>query len=248
MPPEQGSYIEQTGEGLQQLFTTILHFQAPTREQIVNALEGISNLQAVGLVVIGIIFLFFGFRFFKAVVVINGIAIGGILGTYIGSTMSSNNTPLVMGLAGAALLGVIAYPTVKYAVGLMGALAGGLIGYILWYSITSVAHYESIQSHAWVGAVVGVIIVGMLTFVAFHIAVMIFTSVQGALMVVGGILSILLSASEQARTSFKPLLIGNDLLLTVIIAVPAAIGFTLQLSSHIAKVKKKRKATEKPPV
>jgi len=36
--------------------------------------------------------------------------------------------------------------------------------------------------------------------------------------------------------------------LTVVIGVPAVIGFTLQLSSHTAGVKKKRKATEKPPV
>lgn len=248
MTPEQGSYIEQTGKGLQEVLTTVLHFQVPTREQFISALESLNTLQAVGIIVFGVFFLFYGYRFFKAMVVVNGIAIGALLGMYIGSMTASSNAPLVMGLAGAALLGVIAYPTVKYSVGLMGALAGGLVGYALWYSITAVAHYESMQAHAWVGGVVGMITVGMLTFVVFRVAVMVFTSVQGAIMTMGGILSILLTASQQARSSFRPVLVGNDLLLTVLIGVPAAIGFALQLSSHTAKVRKKRKATEKPPV
>ena len=139
--------------------------------------------------------------------------------------------PLLMGVAGAILLGILARPAIKYAVCLFSAVAGGLAGFAFWHFLTNAVNRPELVQHAWAGAIIGIIALG----------------VQGALMVFSGICALMLSG-QSLSDSVKPELLGNDYLLTILVAVPAAVGFAVQLSADTTKVKKKRKATEKPPV
>ena len=123
----------------------------------------------------------------------------------------------------------------------------GLVGFGLWCFVTNALHREALRQHAWVGGLVGMITVGMLAWVAFRVAVMIFTSVQGSIMVVSGI-SALLLAYQGTKQWLLPHLQGNPLVLSLLIGVPATVGFALQHAKETAKIKKKRKTTEKPPV
>ena len=135
--------------------------------------------------------------------------------------------PLLMGAAGAILLGILAKPAVKYAVGLFSAVAGGLIGFALWHFIANALGRQDIVQHAWAGGIIGMVAAGMLTFVAFRPAVMIFAALQGAIMIVSGLFALLL-AHAGIRDSIKPELVSNDFLLTILISVPAAVGFAIQ--------------------
>lgn len=245
----QTTHAEQVGKGLLELFDGLLRLNFPTREEFVGCLETLDTLQAAAIIVIGVWYLFYGHKYYKAMVVINGIGAGALIGMYIGRTFmnGSSNTPLLMALGGAALLGAVAWPMLKYAVGIMGALAGGLIGYGSWHLIATAVGNDALRQHAWTGGIIGMVVVGMITFTAFRASVMIFTGLQGAIMTVGGISSLLL-ANAVMRESIRPVLIGNDLLLSILIGVPAAIGFAAQYATDAAKIHKKRKATEKPPV
>lgn len=243
----QTTPVEQAGKEPLDLFTDLLHFQLPTRADFIGCLESLNTLHAAIFVVLGIWFLFYGHKYFKAMVVINGAMIGALLGIYIGSLSRSQNMPMLLGLAGMVLLAAIAWPTKKYVVGIMGALAGGLIGYSGWYMITTAVGNEALGQQAWVGGIIGLIIVGMITFVFFRASVMIFTSLQGAIMAVGGICSLLL-ASGSINSSFKPSLLDNYLLLNILIGVPAVAGFAIQYATVTAEIHKKRQTTEKPPV
>ena len=235
------------GTGPSGLFDYLVKFQFPTRADFVSGLESLPTLYAVGLTLAGIVFLLYGFKWFKALVVIDGAAIGAMAGASLGSLRASPNMPLLLGLGGAVLLGILAYPTVRYAVGLMSALAGGVIGYGLWHFAANAVGRPDALQHAWAGGVIGMIAVGMLTFIAFRPAVMIFTSLQGALMIIAGICSLLLNRGDMGET-VRPELVNNNFLLIVLAAVPALAGFTVQFSREAAVIRKKRKQTEKPPV
>ncbi len=243
----QTTGAERTGNGLLSVFDYLGRFQMPSRPDFLDGLQSLPTLMAVLLVLAGILYLWHGFRFFKALVIANGAALGGLVGWYLGSFRESPNMPLLMGLAGAVLLGVLAWPAIKYAVGIMGALAGGLAGFALWLFVAHALNRPMLIQHAWAGGLIGMALVGMLAFVAFRPAVMVLTSVQGATMFFAGVGSLLLAHSSISE-SIKPELVANDFLMTVLIAVPAAAGFTLQFSTETAKIRKKRKATEKPPV
>ena len=243
----QTSGTEQASNGLQRVFDYLWRLEFPARVDFFDGLETLPTLSAVGLIVGGIVFLVLGFKYFKALVIADGAAIGALIGAYVGSFRDSPNMPWLLGVAGAALLGILAWPTIKYAVGLMGAVAGGLAGFALWLAVANAIGNESLIQHAWAGGLLGMILIGMLTFVAFRPAVMIFTAVQGAIMTVSGACSLLLSHSG-IRESIRPELVSNDFLLSVLVGVPAVTGFTLQFATEAGKIRKKRKATEKQPV
>ncbi len=245
----QTTYPQQAGSGLMKILDCLLNLNMPTREEFITSLETLSTLQAAAIVAIGIWYLFYGYKYFKAMVVINGAGGGALIGMYISRTFfnGSPNTPMLMALGGAVLFGALAWPMLKYAVGIMGALAGGLVGYAGWHLIATAIGNETMRQHAWTGGVVGMVIVGMIAFVVFRASVIIFTALQGAIMTVGGTISLLLAHSATSD-SVRPMLVGNDLLLIIILGVPAAIGFAAQYATDTAAIRKKRKATEKPPV
>ncbi len=246
----QTTYAEQAGSGLMEILDSLLHLNMPTREEFITSLETLTTLQAAVVVALGIWYLFYGHKYFKAMVVINGAGAGALIGMYISQTLftdGSPNTPMLMALGGAALLGALAWPMLKYAVGIMGALAGGLVGYAGWHLIATAIGNEAMRQHAWTGGVIGMVVVGMIAFVVFRASVMIFTGLQGSLMTVGGTISLLLAHSA-TNDSIRPAIVGNDLLLIIILGVPAVIGFAAQYATDAAAIRKKRKATEKPPV
>lgn len=243
----QTSSPEGTSGGLARIFDYLWRLELPTQAEFLDGLQGLPTLFAAGLIIVGAVFLLLGFKYFKILVIANGAAIGALVGAYIGSLRGSPNMPWLLAVAGAALLGFLAWPTIKYTVGLMGALAGGLAGFALWLAVGNALANEALVRHAWAGGIIGMILVGMLTFVAFRPAVMIFTAVQGSVMIVSGFCSLLL-VHPGIRDSIQPELAGNDFLLSVLVAVPAVVGFVVQFAMEFGKIREKRKKVEKPPV
>ena len=84
---------------------------------------------------------------------------------------------------------------------------------------------------------------GLLAFVIFKLVVVVFTSVQGSLMVVSGICAILMKI-EPLRSKLQTSMSSNIHLLALLIVVPAVIGFALQYTAVVKKARKKRKASE----
>jgi len=235
--------VQRANQGLLKIFDYIGSLDFPTRAELIADLEATGDLQAVILALAGVPFLILGFKCFKALVVINAAGIGGLCGMYVGVLSKSQNMPLLLGLAGAVLLGTLAWKTIKYCVCVMGALAGGLLGYGLWHFVASALGRPGLTGHSWAGGLVGMVAVGMLAFIIFRTAVMIFTAVQGSLMIVAGALAVLLP-NDSIRNS----LVNNDYVLNILVGVPAAVGFVYQHSEEAGKIRKKRKETEKPPV
>jgi hypothetical protein len=104
----------------------------------------------------------------------------------------------------------------------------------------------TVAGYAWAGAIVGLVGVGLMTFVWPRTAVMVLTTVQGSLMVVCGACGVLVG--QNLAPSLAGELTANDYLLGILIGVPAIAGFTYQFATESSKVHKKRQATEKPPV
>jgi len=242
----QAPSADRINRGLLRILDYVRDLEMPTRADFVADVQGLSQLEAVVLLLGGVALLALGFKYFKLFVILNGAALGGLVGMYLGATTESTRLPAVLGLGGAVLLGALAYPAIKSFVCLMGAAAGGVLGYGVWNVAANAANRPGMLDHAWAGGLVGAVAVGMLAWVAFRAAVMIFTSVQGSLMVVAGGCSLLLAYGMGERLQSE--LTGNAYVLPVLIGVPAGVGFAFQYSHEAAKIKKKRQATEKPPV
>lgn len=204
--------------------------EIPSQDQIVDAMLDLANSQygavlAMLLFACGLVYMLQGWKIFKVLVVANVAVLGAVVGSYLGSMARGQNTWMYASVAGAMLLGGLAWPLMKYAVSLLGGMVGSFVGYGLWHYVANATDRPEMLQYSWVGALVGLITLGLLAFVILRFVVMIVTSLQGAVMALGGVLAIMLKYMAE---DLEGPLRENDHLMLILIGVPAIIGFVFQ--------------------
>jgi hypothetical protein len=217
----------------------------PTQQEFVQYLSTMDPLQAVLLLAIGLTYMLAGYKMFRVLVTANMAFLGFALGHIVGNwAPSPHNLPFVTGVAGALLLGVLSWPLMKFAVSLMGGLIGAAVGAILWRYLARVAGQETLVPYYGVGAMLGLVTLGMLTFVIFRMTIIIFTSLQGSAMAVAAALSMLLRY-ERFRPQVEDGLMNNVHLLPLLILVPTIIAIVIQDATGGGRHKESAKGPKK---
>lgn len=151
--------------------------------------EQISTLtwiQAVIAISFGAVYMLYGCKIFKILVVIAFALLGMTAGIYAGQTLGDQQYEIWGGVIGSIVLGILSIPMMKWAVSLLGAIAGGVLTAAAWYAFKLPENYLIIA-----GALIGMIAGGMLSFIIFDAAVILFTSLGGGALVLIGILALL---------------------------------------------------------
>ncbi len=218
---------------LQNLFETVTAmFSRPDAlaqpESLVEHLQALSVVWAVVFLIVGLLCLLNGYRFYRTATVAIALMIGLFAGYWLGQQIQA---PMVVAGCLGLLLGAIAFPLMKFAVAIFGGLSGAFVGANLWAGFASAlnrAADTTIPVDAfWVGALVGLMLFGMLAFILFKLSVVLFTSVSGATIAVLGGLALLLSFDPWAET-IKSGLTASQLVIPLLVFVPAVIGLILQ--------------------
>ena len=154
-------------------------------------ISSLTWLQALIAVSFGAVYLLYGWRIFKVITVV----CFGMLGLFAGMKVGQmiGGSILWGGIIGLAVLAALSIPLMKWAVSILGAVAGGIITSGIWFACGLP------QEYLWAGAIIGVIAGGMISFIVFRIAVMLFTSFGGAILIIVGLLA-LLHLYEQSQT------------------------------------------------
>ncbi len=191
-------------------------------------INALSWFHAVLAVSFGVVFLLYGWRVFKSLTVISFALIGMFLGMKVGETMGSQ---MWGGVVGLALLASLSMPLMKYCICVLGAMAGGILTGAVWHAC------ELPQLFIWAGGAVGVVAGGMISFIVFKIAVMLFTSLGGSAIMMSGMLALLhlyqfdkLSPEDKeiGLTFIKSLVFDRQWFLPVALLTPTIIGLILQ--------------------
>lgn len=180
-------------------------------------------LQAVIGISFGIIILMYGWRIYKALTTIGF----GILGLYIGLWVGEQfQKPLPSAIVGAALLVILAIPLMRWAVAVLGAVAGGILAAGIWHSCNLP------QEFVWAGGLVGVVAGGMISFVVFKLAVMLFTSLSGTSLIVIGAFALIYRyetfACDPPTTHLNQLYYGNGWFLPLLLTTGTLLGILMQ--------------------
>jgi len=237
--PSQAELAQKSSD----LWTKIASFEMPSQIDYVNYLTGMHLAVAVILLVCGLVYLLHGWKVFKILVVVNAGLIGAFAGFHLGASLGGQNTSIFAGIAGALLCAVLSWPLMGIAVSLMGALAGGFLGCGIWIYVAEASGKPAMAQHAWAGGLIGLVALGLLAFVVLQAIVMVFTSVQGAFMVISGAGAVLLRIPSFKSTVYSGLA-GSTHLLVLLIGTPAIIGLGCQYAAMLKKAKKKKKAAE----
>ncbi len=203
-------------------------------DTLVQDLQNLGAIWAVVFMIVGILCLFNGPKFYKVATV----AVAGAIGTFGGYWLGQHiDAPYIVAGALGLLFAVVAFPLMKYAVSVFGGLAGAFIGANLWAGISHAVNTAASkggnattvmpEGSYWIGALIGLIVCGMLAFVVFKLSVELFTSVSGATLAVLGVLALLLSF-EPWRESVSSGVTANKLVIPLLVFVPAIIGLILQ--------------------
>jgi hypothetical protein len=182
----------------------------------------LSWLQAVIAISFGVVYLLYGWRIFKVVVVICFGLVGLFAGIKIGSRFDSE---ILGGVIGLSLLAGLSIPLMRWAVSLLGAIAGGIITSGIWYA------FELPEKYILAGALIGIIAGGMISFIVFKIAVMLFTSFGGGILIITGLLSLIYryeSIQEPPIVTVKTMLYNNHWFLPTLLLAPTIIGIIVQ--------------------
>lgn len=190
----------------------------PTQIDLLDWCRDMTPLTAAILVILGIIFLLFGYYMYKWLVALNAVALGAIIGGLVGDKLGSAVVgAIVIGL----LSGVATWLLMKWAVAVMGGLYGAILGQSIWRS------FNMDPTYAWAGAAMGLVFFGLLSFILFRGCLIIYTSLQGAVMVVFGLLGLLCKYQDVAPKISHHVHV-SPALLPVVIFVPTIIGLMFQ--------------------
>jgi hypothetical protein len=190
----------------------------PMQGDLLDWCHSVGPAIAVVLILAGIVYLLFGYSIFKVLVTVNAGLLGGYVGVLVGE---SAGVEVPAAIVGGLLAATFAWPTMRYAVAIMGALFGAVLGVTLWRLGNLDPHF------GWSGGMTGFVFFGLLSFLLFRECIMTYTSLQGAVMLVFGILAL----------AFKYQDIGGPLthhfelrpfLLPMTIFIPTLCGFIYQ--------------------
>jgi len=217
-----------------------------TREYL-EYLEYLHPLSAAALLALGGIFLALGWKQYKALITLDAMALGAALGVYLATQYTHRaNMDLYLGTAGAVLFAAIAWPLMKWAVCVLGALVGGVVGYAAWCYAARAFANPNLGQQAWAGGVLGLVVVGLLSLVIFRTVVILIMALEGSVLLVSGAFGLLLN-HQGVHEPLKARLTENIYLLPLALLLPALIGFIFQQSKFLQLQAKKRKlAMQKP--
>ncbi|HAU37438.1 MAG TPA: hypothetical protein DCX07_06930 [Phycisphaerales bacterium] len=221
-----------------EFFDKIFSLRMPEQAEFMSFLTSMGVIQGFLLIAVGVVYLLTGWKIFKTLVVVNAAVLGAYGGYIFGGNFQGENMPVFGAIAGALLVAVLAWPLMKYAVSLMGGLAGAFVGYGIW-AHAAAAFGRPGHEFAWAGGLIGLITMGLLAFVIFRFVITVFTALQGSAMMVSGLIAVALKVQSLSPRVMSALS-GNKMLLHLLILAPAVVGFVYQNSAAAAKAKKKK--------
>jgi len=190
-------------------------------ELIWQQIISLGLLEALTFISFGTVCLFYGWRVFKVLVVISFAVLGLFLGIVVTDRLFGPDNQMIGGMVGLGLLAVLSVPLMRWAVSVLGAVAGGVITSGVWYACGFTEQY------IWAGALVGIVAGGMISFIIFRIAVMLFSCLGGSGLVVTGVLA-LLYLYEPTKAQIEELVFAHKWFLPLVLMVPTAVGVFLQ--------------------
>jgi hypothetical protein len=184
-------------------------------------ITSLNLVEALTFISFGAVCLLYGWRVFKILVVISFALLGLFFGVAATDKISGENHRLLGGLVGLCLAGALSVPLMRWAVSVLGAIAGGIVTSGIWYACGLT------ETYIWAGALVGIVAGGMISFIIFRIAVMLFSSLAGSSLISVGMLALLYLYPE-TKEQVQELVFTEKWFLPVVLLAPTVVGLICQ--------------------
>jgi len=218
--------LPETGRGPGAIFSDALSTRLDVLshpESMKSILSEVNIVWAGIFVFVGLLCVLQGYRWHKWLIVVLGGMAGVWAGTKYGAEIGSKHVAAAcFGVLGA----VLSWPMMRYSVALFGGLAGAFAGANIWTAVGQPAGDHRI------GALVGLIVAGLMAFTAFRYVVVGLTTIGGATLLVFGAMAALMQM-DTFRSSIVSGMSDHPLLVPVVTGSTALFGVIFQLSGGI---------------
>ena len=201
----------------------------PAQGDLLHACHNATAPVAVLLILMGIVYLLFGFSIAKILVTLNAAILGGWVGAMIGDRIGGDGASLPGAVVAGLLAATAAWPTMKWSVAVMGGMLGAVLGVVVWRLV------DLDPNFGWSGGLTGLVLCALLSLLLFRPCVMTYTSIQGAAMLVFGVLALALK-HEDVGPMLNAHLQGRPFVLPMTIFVPTLLGYIYQQTMSAAPV------------
>jgi hypothetical protein len=177
-------------------------------------------VEALTFISFGTVCLFYGWRIFKILVTICFGLLGLFLGIWANQQLIRGDV-IWLSLICVIFFAVLSVPFMRWGVTLLGAFSGGILTAGMWLAAGLPEQY------VWAGGLVGLIAGGMVSFIIFKVAVILFTSLGGSSLMVVGVLAILYRYMVEGER-FQEFVHANQWFLPALLLIPMGLGVFLQ--------------------
>ena len=178
------------------------------------------------LIGLGLVYLTFGYAIFKYLVTLNAILIGVWLGVLAGNTFEQ---PVPGAVVGGLLAAALTWPMLRWAVAVLGAALGFAVGVSFWTGTGFEPRYAA------AGGLIGAVTLGLTSFIAYRLSVVWFLALQGAVMLVLGLLGTFFQFGATGP-AVGDALANQPLILPIALLVPLVFGLMYQRQPAAAAV------------
>jgi len=190
----------------------------PEQGDLLNWCRDMGPGTGILLMLIGAVYLMYGWSLHKGLVTLNAAALGGFAGVWIGDKAGY---PLAAAIIGALVIGLITFPLRKWAIAIMGGICGIVVGMGMWRSIGLDPEVS------WAGGVIGLISFGLASFILLRGSLIMYTSIQGSMMFIIGLLGLILKYQE-VTPKVTHNMTTQPLILPIAVLVPTILGLVFQ--------------------
>ncbi len=187
--------------------------------ELLDRLSQVPFLAGSALVAVGLLCVFNGYRWHKWVVAILAFLAGLRLGDMLSEQFGRSE---IVAIALGSLCAIVATPLMKITVAIFSGLTGAFIGANVWTAFNATAADQN-----WAGAAMGFIALALISLIVFRVAIVLFTSVGGAAMVVFGAIALLLHV-EAWEPAVRSSMASHQLMIPVLVLLAAVGSFVLQ--------------------
>jgi hypothetical protein len=177
-------------------------------------------VEALTFISFGIVCLFYGWRIFKILVTICFGLLGMLVGIWANEQLIGGNV-IWLAMICIAFFAMLSAPLMRWGVSILGSVSGG----ILTAGATLALGLHD-QRMLLAGGLVGLVAGGMISFIVFKVAVILFTSLGGSSLIVVGFLSVLHRNVDPGK--LEAMASTYRWFLPVMLLIPMAVGVVMQ--------------------
>lgn len=189
-------------------------------DEVWKHISTLDLVEALTFISFGVVCLFYGWRIFKILVTICFGLVGLAVGVYVNNQLVGGNV-VWLAVFSVLVFAIFSIPLMRWGVTVLGALSGGILTAGLWLGLGLP------QEYVWAGGLVGLIAGGMISFIVFKIAVILFTTLGGSTLMTVGILAVLYGYMVNQQ-QLEKLVLEQHWFLPAMILTPMAVGIFLQ--------------------